>query len=502
MKLYAAHLDFTAIIDEFRLDPAFPPDVLADAATATDQHAAGRVDATHIPLVTIDPPGSMDLDQAVGITMLDDEHYRVYYAIADPAAFITPGGALHAESLRRGQSIYLPDQTIRLHPPALSENKASLLPNATRPAILWTIDLDPAGAWTDYTITRAIVRSRARFTYEETQAAHDAGTLHPAIAHLPAVGKLLQTSAARRDAITLNFPSQEVQQTPDGLFELIIEPRLPMMDYNSEISLLAGRCAGTTMANAGIGILRTLADPEPTAVSRFWAEAEHLGYTTHPTSPGEFLRTLDANTSRGMAIMREAQKLLRGMAIMREAQKLLRGSEYLELGANPPRSHSGVITNNDGVRPEYYAQVTAPLRRLADRYATEIVLSLVAETPIPDWVTCDLEQVLAAMTASGRLAATVDHACLDYCEAEVLKAFVGNQFPATVVEVNSKQKTARVFVDKPPVLADCDYGGASDLAEPSAEPGVKPGAELVEGERYCVTLSEADPVRRVVRFRF
>jgi len=64
MKLYAAHLDFTAIIDEFRLDPAFPPDVLADAATATDQHAAGRVDATHIPLVTIDPPGSMDLDQA------------------------------------------------------------------------------------------------------------------------------------------------------------------------------------------------------------------------------------------------------------------------------------------------------------------------------------------------------------------------------------------------------------------------------------------------------
>jgi len=119
MKLYAAHLDFTAIIDEFRLDPTFPPDVLADAATATDQHAAGRVDATHIPLVTIDPPGSMDLDQAVGITMLDDERYRVHYAIADPAAFITPGGALHAESLRRGQSIYLPDQT----PPATHYRK-------------------------------------------------------------------------------------------------------------------------------------------------------------------------------------------------------------------------------------------------------------------------------------------------------------------------------------------------------------------------------------------
>ncbi len=55
-----------------------------------------------------------------------------------------------------------------------------------------------------------------------------------------------------------------------------------------------------------------------------------------------------------------------------------------------------------------------------------------------------------------------------------------------------------MFVDKPPVFADCDYGGASDRAESGAEPS----AELVEGERYCVTLSEADPVRRVVRFRF
>jgi len=71
---------------------------------------------------------------------------------------------------------------------------------------------------------------------------------------------------------------------------------------------------------------------------------------------------------------------------------------------------------------------------------------------------------------------------------------VGHHVPATVVEVNPRQKTARVFVDKPPVLADCDYGGDSDRVEP--------GAELIEGERYSVTLSEADPARRVVRFRF
>ncbi|MDO4631798.1 MAG: RNB domain-containing ribonuclease [Corynebacterium sp.] len=467
MKLYAAQLDFHAILTEFQLHPEFSSEVLADADAATDRYASERIGATDINLVTIDPPGSMDLDQAVCIEAGDGQ-YIVHYAIADVAAFIIPGSALHAESLRRGQSIYLPDQTIRLHPPQLSEGKASLLPDQTRPAILWTITLDSHGQWADYRISRALVRSRARFTYEETQAAHEAGTLHPAIAALPEVGQLLQTSAVRADAITLNFPSQAVQQTPTGLFELIIEPRLPMMGYNSEISLLAGRCAGTTMAEAGVGILRTLADLEPHTITQFWTEAEHLGFTEHPESIGEFLRILNANTPRGMAIMREAQKLLRG-------------AEYLNLADTTPQVHAGVIHNNGTAKPEYYSHVTAPLRRLIDRYATEIVLSLQAGSDIPDWVTQDLPTVLNTMTSSSRLAGTVGAACLDYCEAEVLKTYVGQQFPAITVQTNPRHHTTRVFVDNPPVFAECD------------------GA-LTEGERHTITLTEADPARRAVRF--
>ena len=71
--------------------------------------------------------------------------YRVRYAIADVAAHVAPGGALEAETWRRGQTVYLPDGNVPLHPHTLSEGAASLLPDDDRAAVVWTIDLDADG---------------------------------------------------------------------------------------------------------------------------------------------------------------------------------------------------------------------------------------------------------------------------------------------------------------------------------------------------------------------
>ena len=87
--------DFDAVRAEFALPASFPPDVLAEADRAAAQRPGlgpDRVDATDVELVTIDPPGSKDLDQAVGVARRGDG-YRVHYAIADLGAFVVPGGA-------------------------------------------------------------------------------------------------------------------------------------------------------------------------------------------------------------------------------------------------------------------------------------------------------------------------------------------------------------------------------------------------------------------------
>jgi exoribonuclease R len=96
----------------------FPPEVLADAEESVRSPRLPDADETAIPFVTIDPPESLDLDQALHLERHGDG-YRVRYAIADVAAFVTPGGPMDLEAQARGQTLYAPDGNARLYPPVL-----------------------------------------------------------------------------------------------------------------------------------------------------------------------------------------------------------------------------------------------------------------------------------------------------------------------------------------------------------------------------------------------
>src|SRR5450631_1708580 len=124
---------FAAIRTELNIPAAAAHPRLPDAL-------AEGVDRTDTAFLTIDPPGSMDLDQAMHIVRTP-KGYRVLYAIADVAAFVTPGDPIDVEAHVRGETLYSPDMRTPLHPPVMGEGAASLLPDQTRPALLWTINL-------------------------------------------------------------------------------------------------------------------------------------------------------------------------------------------------------------------------------------------------------------------------------------------------------------------------------------------------------------------------
>src|SRR5690606_5780560 len=123
-----------AIRRELQLPDAFPPEVeaAARAAAAAGPRFPGE-DRTDLALVSIDPPGAMDLDQAMYVECRCDG-YRVHYAIADVGAFVEPGDPIDLEANRRGETRYGADDKSPLHPQALSEDAASLLPSQVRPA--------------------------------------------------------------------------------------------------------------------------------------------------------------------------------------------------------------------------------------------------------------------------------------------------------------------------------------------------------------------------------
>ncbi len=449
---------------ELKLPTAFPPEVEAAAAKAAANPRLPELDRRDIALVTIDPAGSMDLDQALHVERTDGG-YRVHYAIADVAAFVSPGDPLDLEAHRRGETLYGADARIPLHPKLLSEGAASLLPGQLRPALLWTMELDSSGEGVAVDVRRARVTSRARLDYAGVQQRIDAGTAEPMWAVLREIGELRRRREQSRGGVSLPLPEQEVSVVDDR-WVLAFRARLPLEDWNEQISLLTGMAAAYLMVQAKVGLLRTLPPPDPHAIGRLRVTARVLGIAWPPglDYPG-FIRSLDPSKDLHVAMLTACTTLLRGA-----------GYAAFD-GTLPAQStHSALAAQ--------YTHATAPLRRLVDRYTGEVCVALCAKQPVPDWALAALPGLPATMQASGHRASQYERAVLNLAEAAVLAPRVGEVFEGAIVEV------AHDDPDKGTVI----------VRDPAIEAGVSGGSSLPLGADVKVTLVEADPATRVTRF--
>ncbi|MEV0095224.1 RNB domain-containing ribonuclease [Streptomyces sp. NPDC050738] len=448
------------------LPDAFPPEVLAEAEQAAKSPRLPARDATDIPFFTVDPPTSRDLDQAMHLARTPTG-YRVHYAIADVAAFVTPGGALDTEAHRRVTTLYFPDTKVPLHPTLLSEGAASLLPDQTAPALLWRIDLDKDGATTAAHVERALVRSRSKLDYETVQHRIDDGTAETPVALLADIGRLREAQEVARGGISLNVPEQEITEHA-GAYDLGYRTPLPADGWNAQISLLTGMAAADLMLAAGTGILRTLPTAPDGAVSRLRRSAKALRIDwPHHVPYAQLIRTLDPSEPRHAAFLQECTSLLRGA-----------GYTLFTDGERPdPATHAAVAAP--------YAHCTAPLRRLVDRYAGELCLAAVANETPPDWVTAALPALPQEMADGTRRANSVERECVDLVEAALLKDRVGETFDAYVVDLKEKDPSSgTVHLEDPAVVARIE-GGTS---------------KLPLGERLRVRLTQADPGTSKVQF--
>ncbi|MGC0341179.1 RNB domain-containing ribonuclease [Streptomyces sp. SLBN-8D4] len=455
---------FAALRTELGVPSDFPPEATAEAGRTPV--LKGYEDATDLPLFTIDPPASTDLDQAMHLSRRGTG-YRLRYAIADVAAFVVPGSALDTETHRRVMTLYFPDTRIPLHPPALSEGAASLLPDQIRPAALWTIDLDADGRTTATDVRRALVRSRARLDYEGVQRAVDSGTAEEPLFLLSEVGALRERLEVERGGISLRVPEQEIVER-NGPYELTYRAPLPADGWNAQISLLTGMAAADLMLAYGTGVLRTLPAAPDGAVGRLrrTATALHIDWPHH-VSYAALIRSLAPGVPSHAAFLQECTTLLRGA-----------GYTVFRDGVLPSlTTHAAVAAP--------YAHCTAPLRRLVDRYASEICLAAAAGEPVPEWVLAAFDALPREMSEGGHRAATVERACVDLVEAAVLKDRVGEVFDGCVVDLDEHRPTVgTVQLETPAVVGridgeDLSLGERLRVKVVQSDPGTSPGAAKV-----------------------
>ncbi len=217
------------------------------------------------------------------------------------------------------------------------------------------------------------------------------------------------------------------------------------------------------MLDGGVGLLRTLPPARPEDVARLRLLAPALGVDwPGDVGPGAVIAALDPSRPGHAAFLEEAATLLRGAA-------------YTPFDGPPPEQplHSGVAAP--------YAHVTAPLRRLVDRFGTEICLALCADRePAPE-LRAALPELPGLMSASDRRTREVERAAVDAVEAWVLRGREGHVFSAVVVDAENGKGT--VALDGIAVRGRCE------------------GAALAPGTRVQVRLLEADVAARRIAFR-
>ena len=246
-------VEVKSVIKKYRLEEKFESDVIDETTDIFKAYReksessvidSDRLDLREMTLFTIDPEDAKDFDDAVSIEKLKDG-YKVGVHIADVSYFVKDGSAVDVEAFKRATSVYFPGKVVPMLPEILSNDLCSLKPNVDRFAFTVFIELNENYTVKKYDLTKSLIKSKRRFTYEEVQIIMDTkkGDFLGEILLLSHVAKALTEKRINEGSI--DFDSREVTFDIDdtGLIKSIgIKERLDSMRLIEEFMLLANRC--------------------------------------------------------------------------------------------------------------------------------------------------------------------------------------------------------------------------------------------------------------------
>jgi ribonuclease R len=327
----------------------FSDAALAEAARARGASIRGRTDLRDIPLVTIDGADARDFDDAVFAEPTGDG-FRLMVAIADVAYYVRPDSALDTTAWTRGNSCYFPDRVVPMLPEALSNGWCSLRPNEDRGCLFVEMQVDAAGRKTAHRFGRGLMRSAARLTYEQVQAAHDEGAdLGVPIAPLYAAFRVLLAAREARGTLDLDIPERKVVLDDQGKVAAVApRARLDSHRLIEEFMVLANVCAAEE--------LERLHQP---CVYRVHAPPSDEKLDNLRT----FLRGFDISLPPGNQIHpRDLDRVLKKVAGTEKAPLI----NEVMLRSQSQAAYSPDNIGHFGLSLARYAHFTSPIRRYAD----------------------------------------------------------------------------------------------------------------------------------------
>ena len=270
-----------AVAETHGFPDVFPENVEGEALPDMPEIGARRIDLRNMLIFTIDGASSRDFDDAVSIEALPDG-WRLGVHIADVSHYVRPGSATDQEALRRGTSLYLPGLTVPMLPEALSNDLCSLLPDADRAAMSLIMDISADGRVTDHHLSRSLIRSRARLTYDGVNRLFEgasegiAADVRQALKQMRALNGVLTARRSARGGLDLDMPEAEfVLNERCEPTEILCRPRGEAERMIESFMLAANECVARLAHDAGLPfVYRVHETPDPERMQALEALSE------------------------------------------------------------------------------------------------------------------------------------------------------------------------------------------------------------------------------------
>jgi ribonuclease R len=479
---------------------AFSQAALREAEEAKPASLKGREDWRDVPLVTIDPPDAKDHDDAVHAEPDGDPNnkggYIVHVAIADVAFYVRPGSPLDRDAVTRGNSVYFPDRVVPMLPERISNDLCSLVPGEPRGALAVRLVIAPDGRKRSHSFHRVLMRSAAKLSYAQAQAAIDGKPddttgplLDPILKPLYAAYAVAKRARDERDPLDLDIPERKILLKADGTVDRVIVPqRLDAHKLIEEFMILANVAAAETLEKKALPLIYRVHD-EPTL------EKVH--------ALQEFLKTLDVPFAKSGALR---------PSLFNRVLTLVAGQDYeamvneVVLRSQAQAEYSAENYGHFGLNLRRYAHFTSPIRRYADLVVHRGLLRALGlgEGALPDSETAEsLSEIAAQISVTERRAMKAERETADRLIAHHLADRIGASFQGRISGVTR----AGLFVKLDDTGADglipirtlgTEYFNYDEARH--ALVGSRSGAMHRLGDVVDVRLVEAQPIAGALRF--
>ncbi len=412
-------------IHQHEIPYIFPDEVLTQAEKSENPVLSdARVDLRDIKLITIDGADARDFDDAVFAepdSNPDNQNgWHVLVAIADVAHYVTAGSPLDEEAIKRGNSVYFPDRVVPMLPEKLSNGLCSLVPNEDRHCLAVHLWIDEHGEKISHKFVRGIMKSHARWTYEDIQAAYDEKDAPDYVQNLYSAYLTIQKSIDKRGALNLNLPEYKIKFSDDGNVDKI----------EKRTSIASQKLIEAFMVSANVAAAEELTEHRKSAVFRVHetpnaAKIETLRDMLIPLGYKIPLGT-QINSQLFNNILdkasQEGESAVINIAVLRSQMQAYYGSKNV--------GHFGLALS-------HYAHFTSPIRRYSDLVVHRKLIEIIEQQTKQD-KNIDLEEIQQLdkiaehISITERRAMKAERAAMDRYLASYMEDKVGAEFIAHI----------------------------------------------------------------------